>query len=382
MIRSKTYLILIATGVLLASCTKSNDDIGSDYQDDIQFFVAGEVDGSSFQRYAGADDYGLVTSYEVDTNGVVSMSGSMESATQGKANAFEIRLRGKSKFTQQNTYNADEALGDERWAYTDPSGQKQIPGEYQLDLMADSPASGLDFQWTFGNGQITYGSATMMSFNDKLFPNFEVKLKSTRLSTNCESSVTRLIEAEGDCKAAVLLDESTVGLNFMARISANEAISSVSWRLNGTAIGTGDSISGAWSASVNLGVNVLETEVSFISGCQQLIRREIKVQAPGIVLVCYSDFSYEKKVVRTYDSDQLSTAEVIYYDASGTAYSSAYEGVEGIFTLKDIHMYQENENGDRTMRFHFELKELELRSADGEIKILSNTYGEFVVAHP
>ncbi|HAD96091.1 MAG TPA: hypothetical protein DCG19_01730, partial [Cryomorphaceae bacterium] len=95
MINRIKNITLLLGGLVLFSCSKSNDDLASDYHDTVEFFVTGEVNGTPFQRYAGAG-YGLITGYELGKEGVVSMKGSLEAASGNKANSFAIILRGSN----------------------------------------------------------------------------------------------------------------------------------------------------------------------------------------------------------------------------------------------------------------------------------------------
>ncbi|MGB0176737.1 MAG: hypothetical protein ACPF9D_06205 [Owenweeksia sp.] len=378
----KTYLALLAAGSLLVSCSKSNsNELVSDYQDQIKFYVAGEANGSPFQWYAGADDYGLITAYDINSAGVVDMNGSLEHINGTKANSIELHLRGRDLLMAPNTYNVGRALDQDQWVFTDPSGQKQIAGQYNIDLTAGSSNTSINYQWTFANGQTANGPTASVSVNEQAFNNFEISLETTT-AANCKSSTTNIIDVAGNCKARMNISNSQ-NIDFNALVQpVSGTITQVNWKLNGNNLGSGSTISGQWLYSSGSGENTLEADVVFEGGCHHTITKEYTVLAPNLVESCNIDFSYRKEVAREYDPDQLGTAELVYYDASGKTYTSAYQDVEGLLTLGGQRSYVQNENGKKTVRFHFDVSKLELRSADGGAIILTNVVGEFAVAYP
>ena len=380
MINRIKNITLLLGGLVLFSCSKSNDDLASDYHDTVEFFVTGEVNGTPFQRYAGAG-YGLITGYELGKEGVVSLKGSLEAASGNKANSFAIILRGSNTLSASGTFDVLSGLDNAPWPYSDPSGQKQRLGWHQLTFIADSSYTTTTYNWSFENGQTALGPEASVNVNENAYPAFGARL-STTSSAGCQSSTTQVVDVTGECRAIMNLSNPR-DLDFAASLQAIKGtIANVNWRLNGNAVGSGLVINRKWEFFPDLSPNILEAEIQFQGGCTQTILKEVRVTSPLVVADCNLDFKFEKQPVREYDPLQLGTVEIIFYDSAGKAYTSNYEGVVGSLNFNNVQAYEENENGENTVQFDFSARQLELRHADGSSITLNKVSGEFAVAHP
>lgn len=367
-----TYILFLS--IVGVSCKKDNNTTDASYSEDYRFFVKGQVEGLPFEYNAGEEDYYMETDYYVEDS-VVVMEGRLSKIDQPNKNAVVIKIRSKAAQATGSAFLAHENIMAKEYAFRDVSGFRAQTGKYMLSLYGDSAflANTNYYTWIV-DGQPTSGYELQKTF-DKNTPNLNVSLHTT-ISGDCDSEIRHIIDLQQDCDGTFKMyvnGQDKVSVRAVARVGT---ISHVEWFLDSTSIEP--SFQGEIDLNQVPGAEMLSCAIYFEDGCVRRVERSLssRLQSP-----CITDFWYIKQKPTIHDPHQYATVELEYYDEQGKLYTSHYTDVVGDFKITSASPFQENSNGDKTMRFFMEADVI-LKNVDGSTVELKNGFGSFAVAHP
>jgi len=371
----KVGFVILAL-ILLAGCKK--DDINTqdlnNYQDEFRFYTNAKINGLPVNFNAGEEEYALETDYSI-SDSILIMEGILAKVGKPQQNALILKIRGNEPVINPEDFRVEQSLRPGLYAYRDRSGEKVVPGMYELEFFGDTSYYPMNFHWKFPDGSSSYlknPTARTVLVDD--YDPYNVSM--TTDYSGCESRVAHAINLEDDCDATFAITNVTnteCGIQVIAR---NGNIKDVSWTLDGFEVSP--DFYGVIHAPYLGGNHTLTAEINFENGCQKVVEREFDGSSAQ---PCYTDFWYKKSKITVQDPEQLGAVELVYYDENGKMFSSYYSSVEGSFKIVSLSPYLANEQGQKTTRFFFEAEAI-LKNADGSSVELTECFGSFALAHP
>ncbi len=369
----KLFIYIFAISLLTFSCSPDKE-VSSSYAEDFRFFLKGQVNGLPFEYNAGEDDYFLETNYYREDS-VVVMEGRLSRLGMAEQNAVVIRIRSKAAEIPGSTFNASQNIEPKDYAFRDVTGYRAQTGKYMLSLFGDSTfLANTNLYYWLVDGVPTSGHEIQKTF-DRNTPNFNVALR-TIISGDCESEVRHFINLQEDCDATFKMYVTAPDKVMVKTVARVGTISDVQWFLDSVEVVP--SFLGEIDRSLVPNAKMLTCSIYFDDGCVRRIDRSLNstLQSP-----CITDFWYQKQKPTILDPKQYSTVELEYYDANGKMFTSHYTDVVGDFRITSASPFQQNGDGNQTMRFFMEADVI-LKNVDGSTVELKNGFGSFAVAHP
>lgn len=372
----RKIVAILSVIVTMVSCQKDESPLtyNSTYQDDYRFYTRAKVNGLPVDFYAGDNGYGLETDYSIDS-GIVIMSGTLSTGDAMLKNAIVLRMRGNEKVSVASDFQVGQALRPGLYSYRDRSGYSVVPGEYELQFFGDTNLYPASFHWQFQDSTESFvQNPPIKQVNSGNHDPFTVSL--TTNYYGCQSSVVHHVNVEDDCDATFNMTSLSSYGCAIEVIARHGNLLSVDWTLDGS------SVSPDFSGNINTtyisGKHELKAEMFFEDGCTKVVERHFNALGGAD---CLGDFWFNKNQVTVYDSEQLGSVELEYYDETGKMFSTYYSDVNGKFKIASLSPYKENALGQQTTRFFFEANAV-LKSSDGSSVELTECFGSFAVAHP
>ncbi len=358
----------------LWACTKNVDDKGSQYHEDVQFFMDANIGGFPVEMRAGENGYFMSTSYDY-TDEVVTVEGHLHQVGEPYKNAMVVRVRSSQSIASLNQFSMAQHIQQGPVAFRDATNFKAHAGNYQLSFLADSSALNFDYTWKFDDGTLAYSADPQRTVQATDFPIFKVTCESS-YQGSCINSVTHYINVASDCDASFgleMLGGTMAKVKFQKRIGSYQTLE---WFLDSTQVYP--TFTGELDLSVVPGASEITCRVLFQDNCSKLISRSLD---SNIQNTCLTDFRYQKEKVRTYDPMQYATVVLDYYDENGKKFSTHYTDVEGDFNIQTINDYLQNAQGTATSQITFDTKAT-LKNSDGSILELKDCNGTLALGHP
>lgn len=360
--------------MLIVSCSKDDKSPPTSFTEEYRFFVKGQVNGLPFEYNAGEDDYFLATDYFVEDS-VVVMEGRLYRESDPERNAITIRLRGKKGAAYVNPFVVEENIRAAAYPFRDVTGYRTQIGKYLISFYGEASTGSMTYNWSFPDSSGSTAPNVEKTVEIDEYSTYPVTLYTSK-TAGCNSEVTHYVNLEGDCDATFRMELPLVGSVIKTEvISRIGTVEEVDWLLDGTPV---TPLLGEIDLATVPGAEVLSCIVKFEDGCTKRIDRNLAVTVQN---ACVTDFWYTKEKPTMYDPHQYSTVEIEYLDENGKKFTSHYSRVEGDFRITNVSEFQENENGDKTVRFFMETDVI-LKNNDGSTIELKNGFGSFAVAHP
>ncbi len=360
--------------VILAACSKEAGHTDQ-YVDNHRFFLKGEVNGEPFDIKAGEDDYFLETSYSRD-NGIVIMEGTLARTTEPNRNAFSIKIRGAEVSSSQTQFLVDENIVEKNYAFRDKSGFNSQPEKYEISFFGDTTLANLEYTWTFPDGSYSNDQSPTRTVDINSYVDFPVSMQTSQ-NGGCQSLVTHYVNLADDCDGTFRMEIPSTGSMYKTEVKTWAGdIDRAEWFLDGNQVYP--NFFNEIDINQVPGASVLSCDILFKDGCTKRIERDLSVTNYN---PCVTDMWYSKNKPVIFNPNQYSTIEIEYYDSAGELYSSYYSNVEGEFKIVSTSPFQQNENGQSTIRFFMEL-DVMLKNDQGETLSLKNVFGTLAVAHP
>lgn len=376
MIKILRNITLLALLVLAVQCKKETPGSHVDYSGDVVFHIHGSVAGKPFDYKAGEENYVMSTTYSFQDS-VVEMKGALLPEGKHTQSGFEIRLRGQQRVATTTAFDLSQNLNAGKLALRDATGFRKETGKYLLSLSCDSTQGQYSSHlWIFPDGSFSNAYELEKTIDVSAYPQYPVRLVTSGMFS-CQSEVYHEINLAESCDAGfdlIMLANFTAQVN-LKNIQGN--IDLVKWYHNDSLV-TPSAINHTIYLGNNGEPHTIRCEVYFTDGCEKVIER---VVSANFAVNCMTDFSYQSRKEVVFDPRQLSTAELIYYDAQGKKYSSHYPNAQGEFELISFSPYDVNADGNPTVIIQVKAQAI-LKSADGSSVSLSNIEGSFALAHP
>lgn len=368
----KKIAFLIFASSFLLSCSKEDGQADAVYTDSYRFYLYATVNGQAMNANAGEHGYIMHSNYVLQDS-VLHMFGQLSRDSAEPREAVEIRLRSDQLITG-SSMGAGNTFTTGPLALADPSGQVRKPQIFDFVFRPDSSNGHQILNWNY-NGQTYYGDS--LRINDVNIANTST-LNVTMTNSgvfSCVPMVKQTIPTSGKCAARLNLSASLTELN--AEIAVGKGVfQSAEWWINGSSVSGGLKLTD-FGINGSLPIKV-KVKVHFEGGCTVEIEKTIIPGRNG----CDLNITYNRIPERQPNPHNLHTAEIIYYDAAGKAYTTYYPNNKGNFKLESVSDYEENgSSGQLHKRIMFSGSGT-LRAADGSEIEVENLYGSYAIAHP
>ncbi len=383
----KRFLLLLI--IFVAACKKVN--LPPVENGDPVFLINAEVDGGALELTAGEHDYYLFTSYERDIEGVMTMTGVLKPESCTDCGPYiKLTFREKVASTAAD-FNISTALPI--GGYTLEAAPAVEEYHYMLQLTAAPSVYEGDnvtsYYWTFDNGLPPLQELNPLIELDNFTQPITVTLANTT-ALNCNSSVEKTISFNAiaqDC-----------GVDFDFEVAQGGFFNQITAIPDGTPPFTYLWLNGNATASIYANNNPQDSTfseecvtTSDANGCQIkscLATKNYPInptQGEFLQLYCYSNFSYETFIdtVEIVDPLQYGLVTIEYGDALGNIYRSDQgpQDLTSFFELLEIEDYEDNENGEKTIKFDFQASALLYDNA-GVALPFSTVLSTFAIAYP
>jgi hypothetical protein len=370
------YILPLILLSLVLGCRKEDPGTHHNYEEEVVFYVRGNMAGMPFEFKAGQQDYVMASEF-IFQDSVVEMRGSLLPHGSLHQEGLAVRLRGRQRLSGISAFDASQNINTGALALRDATGFRKETGKYIVSLSCDSTnGQYASHIWHFPDGSFSNAYYVEKKVDLDDYPVYPVRLE-TSGAFSCQSEVYHEINLQGECDAGFDLD---ILANFTAQVSLKNIqgnVDSVAWYLNGARVSP-DPLDHTIYLGNTGSDHLLRCEVYFTDDCVKVMERKV---GSNFADNCMTDFHYQARKEVVFDPSQLATAEIIYYDDTGKKFTSYYPDAQGEFEVISFSPYMHNENGDPTLRIHFQSNAI-LKSADGSTLELSNVQGSFAIAHP
>lgn len=341
------------------------------FQDTYRFFLTGQFNQQQVNLYAGDDDIVLNTFYS-EENDLVKMQGQLTHSSNAEANTFELIFTGARNIAT-SSFEANSVMQLGSFSLADKSGYTRVPNTYFVQCAVSNPLPGFQYNWKRNGVSLGNATAYSYSFAEEDLENARFTLETTNSIGTCNSSVYHEIKGPYDSAWADISASVDSVLHLAVSSNYPSPISKVSWYTDGSITASTQALSLSNTTSATY-----EAHVTFEDGATHVTG--ITVNLASISFLCHHNFSMEISPNVVYNSENVNTVEVAYYDPSGKRYSSYYENNVGEFALENVSAFDKNENNQPTIRFSF-WGDMILKADDGSEMDCSFT-GNMAVAHP
>jgi len=367
-------VVLFFTLFTALSACKDDDGLSqSTFTESPRFYINSTLDGLPLNLAAGEDGYQMYTSYQMEDS-VLVMSGTLAADSPSFKKALLIKLRGSELIGPGDQPSPGTIFNSGALALKDPSGATVLPGHFDYHFFADTINGHIPLMWNAPFSSYYGDSCSLYGLDINEHQSFSIEMSSTGPLT-CTPSVKHTIETGAECKAQIHVLKSTsseLQVEVQERIGR---INNVNWQIAGQNVGRGSSL--VYSVvGFQPGYRV-KAFVEFESGCTEVIEKVVLPGTPN----CDINIDYRMEGHRESNPHNLATVELVYFDETGKAYSSAYPNAQGAFTIESISDYLEVNASHNHQRFSFSGQAV-LKSADGSSLQLNNIFGIFAVARP
>lgn len=368
----KRIVLLFIISTLLISCSKDESQAEVNYTDSYRFYLYATVNGQAINANAGEDGYIMHSNYLLQDS-VLHMYGQLSRDSAEPRQALEIRLRSDQlmvgpAISVGNTFTTGPL------ALADPDGQVRKPQIFDFIFRPDSNNGHQVINWNY-NGQTYFGDSLRLNdININQIQELNITMTNSGVFS-CVPMIKQNIPTSGECSAQLNVNASATKLNAQIAIG-NGVYQNVDWWVNGSSVSAGINLSD-FGIYGTLPVKV-KAKVSFEGGCSVEIEKTVIPGRSG----CDLNMTYTRTPELMANPHNLGTAEIIYYDAAGKAYTTFYPNNVGKFKLESISDYVEEGNSAQLHKRIMFSGSGTLRAADGTEVELENVYGSYAIAHP
>jgi hypothetical protein len=366
----KNWICVLGVVIAAISCSSDNGAINATFEEPYRFFVYGNLDGSALNHQAGNNEYELFSSYTVN-NGLLSMTSLLAQDSLQPTQAFAIKLTGQMSPNDLEG-RTGSSLNEGFLALASNSGFTQVPNTYNYTFKLDSAKGHNTLNWQTNNYQVTGDSCVFGPVSSDTLANFKLELNTTG-SSICVPYVAHIFETGATATAQMHLSVNNGILRAQVE-SFGSSISAINWFINNDPV----------SLQALLNINCsnqsfpldLKADITFNNGQKETITKRLSSAA----VACDINILASHRPHLKANAFNENTAEIIYYDENGTAFSSL-EG-DGAFSIVRAYNYQEGVSQNQSHEQLIFNGHAQLKSASGEIKEVSNLNGSFAFARP
>ncbi|GJM34603.1 MAG: hypothetical protein DHS20C18_36040 [Saprospiraceae bacterium] len=380
----------LMTLILLCFVACKKVDIPPVNNGDPVFIVAATLEGDDLNLTAGENDYYLYTTYERDTQGVLSMIGTLRPENCIDCGPYLKMIIRELVASTTSSFDINDALPLGTYPFTGSVSDFEYhqmlqlnatPTIYQDDIVQS-------YTWTFDNElPDNFLANPLVEITDSML-SILVKL-TTKTDAGCTSSIEKMIEFSGTGGGC------SVGFDFGITFVQNQLHNQI------MAAGSGNPpFTYQWSTGpVTPTILMINPQGSAFAevcltlddaiGCQVTSCPSAKIftspAGDNEQYFCATDFTYDAFIdsVEISDAFQYGTVVIEYGDEAGTIFRSdlGNQLTDNFFTLDQIEDYDDNENDEKTKKLTFSTN-IQLFDSNGVSKRLITNGSTFAIAHP
>ena len=370
MSRKVEYFILI---MLVGSLACNEIDIPEPKEEEPTFhFTFSEDSGLPIDFTAGREDYFMYTSYQEDNQKVLVFSGEFRhkdcSSNCPNSIGFQVRNNSRGVFNPEKAFESGDRPYFLRTDYFDSVVVQLAPGP-------DLTSAGARVCWEVSNTQSRCDNTLKKEIRIHRDDRVKVWLNTTR-NDHCVTSAWRYISLDSTdrCATVVVAETNERRIKLTARVTGGQAPFTYKWS-------TGDTKEAIEVPLKSTGaISVVVTDVN---GCMS--GYSIKVNAASNDVACpMTGIHIEsiKPIVRR-DLEQLGAAQVVYRNAAGVLFSTAWgpQDEGAVFRIKRVMDFKENDAGQPTKLLDVVIN-ARLYNAEGKFFRIRNAEGTIALAYP
>ncbi|MFK7921704.1 MAG: PKD domain-containing protein [Bacteroidia bacterium] len=364
------HLSLIGTlwiiSLSLTSCEEK--PLPKPFEDQVDFFLEGEIDGKAIRLDAGKQDYYMYTQRERNQDNLWLFKGQLSPVNcQGCPGSFAIEFRDVDIRPDNGPFNIPSIFRVKSYDFAfAPSLGPQF---YQVNYQSQSSGGNNPIlQWTFGDGSTSTELNPVRYYEQVDGTSFEVCLTASD-GVSCESQICNEVRLTANsCKAdfSTIIDTSLNSVKFESQIQGDGSIQ-YNWMF-------GDGSSSTFADPIYLyplaGRYQAQLQIEDADGCIATHSRLISSDPD----ICTHNFSYEVEKVSSPDSMQFGHIRVLWWDENGQLYRSDWsqQDTESNFEVTEVLDYQNNELDQPTLRLGLKLN-CWLSNGDHEVRLKNAT---------
>ncbi|CAI8248532.1 MAG: Uncharacterised protein [Flavobacteriia bacterium] len=367
---------LLAAACVALSCSKEEQmNLPSDQP---VFYLSARVDGQNLLMEAGNEDYFMFTRLKADSNGVKEMGGLLVQDTSDLRSGFYLKFRDANALGTGGNTSVDSMLKVGTHVHHHFSQEVIDENRHEVHLSMLDSTDVQQQEWNLVlNGYSSLSSlSTVLDERDLL--EWPISLQTTT-SSGCMAKVTHYVDlSEPDnCQSRFTYTQNSAN-SIDCLVDPTAQITYVEWS-DGVNLYPG-STQMHW-ANLAMGKHTICATLHFADGCRHSVCREIEMDATGQVLnaQCQKDFVFDVQPHKVPDSIQAGTAELIYYDGQGVAYSTYYALTPGDINVTSSLPYQVDAWGRNTRAIGLSYSG-ELRAKNGSAIQVDQLQGVLAVA--
>ncbi|MEL7340092.1 MAG: PKD domain-containing protein [Bacteroidota bacterium] len=358
--------LLIAAMALLAitlggvGCQPNN--LPPSVDDEVDFFVLGQIDGKAIKLEAGKEDYYMHTRRERSTDNIWRFQGTLsQTRCLDCPESFAIEIRDARIRPDNDGFDLGAVFKTKNYPFA--FAPSLGPRLYQVNFQSQSSGGNTPLlQWTFGDGT-TSNEANPTRFYEQIpGQRFEVCLQAADGGT-CETQVCNDVILDIDhCQAnfTMQIDTAFNRVRFENQSSGSGELS-YQWQFGDGGSATIAEPTYFYSSS---GRYLSKLSISDQDGCEATYSQQVSTDPD----LCTHNFSYTISEATSPDSLQFGHVRVLWWDANGVLYRSDWSSQDGEsrFQITEILDYDDNELGQPSIRLGLEIV-CRLSNGDHEI---------------
>ncbi len=337
------FLLLVTIG--LFSCSKEKP---MDVQGNVVFRFNGTIDSRSTVFEAGENNYYLKTSYQDNgADDVLLMRGEFLDKTDPTDNYLRFEFFGYDSANNANILQ--NVFNQVNFNSFSSDSTFQSIGSTVLKFNSIYGTGG-NISWNFGDGTIGTGDSITHSFSPNSLGS-NVTMSAFYPSVVCSDSVTNFINLDDPVNGQVQFNVSALGLSLDSfELSATQGFANYSWDFG--------------NQTTQQGINSV-VQVTY----NDSLRKTITLNATGSLLTsswkavitpkntCFAAFTYSVLSLPSTTSSLRVPYKtcIVTYRRNGITYRSYKDDItdqsmRNIFSLKEAQAYENNPEGQRTIR--------------------------------
>ena len=192
-------ILFVGIGFVYSGCKV--EPLPSDQEGEAVFFAMGKIDNSPLSLEAGKDDYYQFTSFDYEDQGLYSFRGSLApSNCEDCPEGLSLYIRDHRQRAEGQELDIDSVLKPGFLGFYRQNG---APGEKVVRVYFENNASGGNYQWDFGDGNVHLGANPVHEYTDSTLISPTVCLEATDTS-GCTTAICN----------ELLLNDTTCSLDF------------------------------------------------------------------------------------------------------------------------------------------------------------------------
>jgi len=345
-------------------------------EDQVDFYLDGEIDGKSLKIDAGKQGYYMYTRRERNPDNLWIFEGQLSQVDcLGCPNSFAVEFRDVEARPENGPFDIPAIFRPKSYpfSYAPSLGPVLFKVNYQTQV---SGGTNPVLQWTFGDGS-TSNELNPVRFYEAISGNsFEVCLEAAD-GQNCESQICNEVRLDLNACKVDFSAEIDSGLNYVKFESQIQGAAPIQYAWS---FGDGNTSTLPDPGVIYQTKGRYKTElmITDANGCMTSYSRLVSTDPNQ----CTFNFDYEVEQVTSPDSLQFGHVRVLWWDENGQLYRSDWSQQDSAsnFEITEVLDYQQNELGQPTLRLGLKLN-CRLSNGDHEVR-LENANAYLGVALP